>query len=94
MRQAEPSTLSTTTPSFESQEIPFHDNRSWALWCLREFKRLGMTCVIAPQARCFVAHGFVDENDIAGLLDELLGRTMHKPTPIPRQLDLLDSEAL
>ena len=79
------------SPSFDTKDYPFDDNRSWALWGLRELKRLGVHHAIAPQAHALVAHGYLTEDDIAGLLDELRGGPLYKPTP-PKQLNLLIEE--
>ena len=70
----------------------FQDNRSWALWCLRELRRLGVHHAIAPQARALELQGYLDADDIAGLLDELRGGATYKPTP--RQLELRITEVL
>ncbi len=58
------------------------------MWCLRELKRLGVQSAIAPQARAFVMHGYLTEDDIAGFVDELRGGPAYKPPPIAKQLDL------
>lgn len=79
-------------PTTDNNPPSFSDSRGWALWCLRELKRLGVHHALAPQARAFVVHGYLTEDDIAGLLDELRGGSAYKPPPIPKQLDLLIEE--